>query len=87
MLLDHVRERFFYHLPISDPLNIEETSPELFFTRTLAHLCAPIFVFLTGLSAWLYANPKEKPSRSPSSFLFKRGVFIILVEVTLINFS
>jgi len=87
MLLDHVRERFFYHVSITDPMNIDETSPELFITTTLAHLCAPILVFLTGLSAWLYANPKEKPSRSPSSFLFKRGIFIILVEVTLINFS
>lgn len=87
MLLDHVRERFFYHVTVTDPINIEEVSTALFFTRELAHLCAPIFVFLTGLSAWLYAYPKGKPSRSASSFLFKRGLFILLVEVTLINFS
>ncbi|MEH0157395.1 heparan-alpha-glucosaminide N-acetyltransferase domain-containing protein [Limibacter armeniacum] len=87
MLLDHVRERFFYHIPISDPIDIEQTSASLFFTRILAHLCAPVFVFLTGLSAWLYANPKGKAPRSASSFLFKRGLFLVLLEVTVINLS
>ena len=66
MLVDHVRERFFLHMQVSDPLIIETTSSGLFFTRLSAHLCAPIFVFLTGLSAWLYANPHNKPKRSPS---------------------
>ncbi|WP_068472134.1 DUF1624 domain-containing protein [Saccharicrinis aurantiacus] len=87
MLLDHVRERFFYHVKILDPLDIDDTHPTLFFTRITAHLCAPIFVFLTGLSAWLYANPAQKPSRSASAFLFKRGLFLVLLEITIINFS
>lgn len=87
MLLDHVRERFFLHVQVSDPMDIETTSPSLFFTRLSAHLCAPVFVFLTGLSAWLYANPKNKPYRSPSSFLLKRGLFLILLEITLVNLS
>ncbi|WP_166425438.1 heparan-alpha-glucosaminide N-acetyltransferase domain-containing protein [Paraglaciecola sp. 20A4] len=87
MLVDHVRERFFYHHNVSDPMALDTTSTELFFTRMTAHLCAPVFVFLTGLSAWLYAHPHNKAPRSASSFLFKRGLFIILVEVTLINFS
>ncbi|WP_370225714.1 DUF1624 domain-containing protein [Mesoflavibacter sp.] len=87
MLVDHVRERFFLHMQVSDPLTIETTSSGLFFTRLSAHLCAPIFVFLTGLSAWLYANPNNKPKRSPSGFLFKRGLFLILIELTLVNFS
>lgn len=87
MLVDHVRERFFYHHTISDPITISDTSTELFFTRMSAHLCAPVFVFLTGLSAWLYAHPHNATPRSASSFLFKRGLFVILIECTLINFS
>ncbi|MBD0405464.1 DUF1624 domain-containing protein [Flammeovirga sp. EKP202] len=47
----------------------------------------PVFVFLTGLSAWLYAHPRGKSPRSASGFLWKRGLFLILIEVTLINFS
>lgn len=87
MLVDHVRERVFLHHQVADPMNIDETSTALFFTRTLAHFCAPVFVFLTGLSAWLYANPANKPQRDVRAFLFKRGVFIILLELTLVNFS
>lgn len=87
MAVDHVRERFFYHLNVSDPMDLESTSPALFFTRLTAHLCAPTFVFLTGLSAWLYAHPGSGAIRSPSGFLFKRGLFLVLIEVTVINFS
>ncbi|UPW19940.1 heparan-alpha-glucosaminide N-acetyltransferase domain-containing protein [Agarivorans sp. TSD2052] len=87
MLLDHVRERFYYQHRITDPITIEDTEAELFFTRILAHLCAPIFVFLTGVSAWLYANPSNKAPRSPRAFLLKRGLFLVLLEVTVINFS
>jgi|TARA_B110000914_G_scaffold177960_1_gene159629 uncharacterized membrane protein len=87
MLVDHVRERFYFHLNVTDPMDLDITTVDLFFTRMTAHLCAPTFVFLTGLSAWLYAHPANKPPRSPSTFLFKRGLFIILIEVTLINFS
>ena len=87
MAVDHVRERFFYHLNVSDPMDLEMTSPALFFTRMTAHLCAPTFVFLTGMAAWLYANPANNAPRSPSSFLLKRGLFLVLIEVTLVNFS
>lgn len=87
MLVDHVRERIYLHMQVSDPMNIESTSVDLFFTRMLAHLCAPAFVFLTGLSAWLYAHPSGKAFRSPSKFLFKRGLLLIAMEITLINFS
>jgi len=87
MLVDHVRERFFLHKQVLDPMDINTTEPELFFTRLTAHLCAPIFVFLTGMSAWLYANPSHGPKRPVHGFLFKRGLILILLEVTLINFS
>jgi len=87
MAVDHVRERYFYHLNVSDPMDLEATSPALFFTRMTAHLCAPTFVFLTGMSAWLYAHPARGGIRSPSSFLFKRGLFLVLIEVTIVNFS
>ena len=87
MMIDHVRERFYYHLQVTDPMNLDVTTPDLFFTRMTAHLCAPTFVFLTGLSAWLYAHPANRPYRSPSNFLLTRGLFLIFIEVTVINFS
>eukprot|EP01030_Chromulinospumella_sphaerica_P014837 gene14837-14634_t len=67
MLLDHVRETFFLHRQVTDPMLVDSTEPTLFFSRTLAHLCAPVFVLLTGLSAFLYG---EKHQGTPSMFLF-----------------
>lgn len=87
MLMDHVREKLYLYRQVSDPMDVDTTPPELFFTRLAAHLCAPVFVFLTGLSAWLYSHPSAGGYRSPTGFLFKRGLFIIAVELTLINFS
>lgn len=87
MLLDHVRERFYYHVQVSDPMDITVTEPGLFFSRFAAHFCAPVFVFLTGLSAWLYAHPAQGAPRSARGFLFKRGLFLIALEVTVITVS
>ena len=82
MMLDHVRERFFMHTRTGDPM-FESIDPDLYFARYLTHLCAPVFIFLAGLSAWLYAHPGNNQHRSPSAFLFKRGLVIILIEVVL----
>jgi uncharacterized membrane protein len=87
MLVDHVREKIYLHLQVTDPMTIATTTPDLFFTRMSAHICAPVFVFLTGLSAWLYANPPSGQPRSPRSFLIQRGLLLVLLEITVINFS
>jgi uncharacterized membrane protein len=86
MLLDHVRETFLLHRQVSDPMDIASTEPALFFSRSLAHLCAPVFVLLTGLSAWLFGE-KYAGKSDVSAFLFKRGLFLVLLEFTLVNFA
>ena len=86
MTVDHVRETFFLQHQVSDPMDVTATDPGLFFSRLAAHFCAPMFVFLTGLSAWLYANPASGP-RSATGFLAKRGAFLILLEIVVINFA
>lgn len=86
MLLDHVRETFFLHRQVSDPMDVSTTAPELFFSRMLAHLCAPLFVFLTGLSAFLYGE-KHRGRADVSAFLLKRGLFLIALEFTLVSFA
>lgn len=86
MLLDHVRETFFLHRQVLDPMDVSSTEPSLFFSRTLAHLCAPVFIFLTGLSAFLYGE-KANGRAAVSAFLFKRGLFLVVLEFTLVNFA
>ena len=86
MLFDHVRETVFLHHQVSDPMDVASVDPALFFTRLAAHVCAPMFVFLTGLSAWLYAHPAAGP-RSASGFLFKRGLLLLVLELVFVNFA
>lgn len=87
MLVDHVRERFFLHAQVSDPMVIESTDGPLFWSRFAAHFCAPAFIFLTGLSAWLFAQSRGHDHSQTRSFLFKRGLFLIALEFTLVTFS
>lgn len=91
MLVDHVREFFYLHQQVSDPMNLDATSAALFFTRLASHFCAPIFVFLTGLGAWCYgqkfATQLADPRPLLSAYLAKRGLFLIGLELTLINFA
>lgn len=86
MTLDHLRETFFLRWQVSDPMDVAHTEPALFFSRVAAHFCAPMFIFLTGLSAWLYANPPTGP-RSATGFLLKRGVFLIVLEVLVVSIA
>jgi len=87
MLLDHVRETFYLHHQVADPMAVATTEPALFFSRLLAHVCAPVFVFLTGLSACLYGARQPHSRAAASAFLAKRGLFLVLLEVTLVNFA
>jgi uncharacterized membrane protein len=84
MMVDHVRETFFLRWQVGDPMNVADTDPALFFSRLAAHFCAPMFVFLTGLSAWLYAHPASGP-RSAAGFLFKRGLFLVVLEICVVS--
>ncbi|WP_156382389.1 DUF1624 domain-containing protein [Acidovorax sp. Leaf160] len=87
MLLDHVRETFFLHHQVTDPMAVATTLPELFGSRLLAHLCAPVFVFLTGLSAFLYGARQADGRAATAVFLAQRGLFLVLLELTLVNFA
>lgn len=85
MALDHVRDLLHTTSLSQSPLDLSTTTPALFFTRWITHLCAPTFVFLSGASAFLSYQNKNNYTRS-RSFLFKRGLWLIFLELTLINF-
>lgn len=87
MLLDHVRETFYLHHQVGDPMDAAGTAPALYFSRLLAHVCAPVFVFLTGLSACLYGARQADGRAAAAGFLARRGVFLVVLEVTLVNFA
>ena len=85
MALDHVRDYFHADALVYSPTDLSQTSPLLFFTRWITHYCAPIFMFLSGTSAYLVGIRKGK--RALSKFLFTRGLWLIFLEMTIINFG
>jgi uncharacterized membrane protein len=84
MTLDHTRDSFS-NFNIG-PLIGLETPTEIFFTRWITHLCAPIFVFLAGMAIYLHKLNKNLPRPELQTFLIKRGLFLIFLEFSLISF-
>jgi len=87
MVVDHVREFFHYGaLHGMDPLDVNTTSPLLYVTRWMTHFCAPTFVFLAGASSWLQLWRGKTPAQL-SWFLFSRGLWLVILEFTVINLA
>ena len=84
MALDHVRD-FFMHGGAADPMQDPNAAVSLFFTRWITHFCAPVFVFLAGASAGLMLSRKSPVELG--GFLFKRGLWLILIELTIVSFG
>lgn len=86
MALDHVRDLMHINSVTDSPTNLSTTTPVLFFTRWITYLCAPIFVFLAGSSAYLSFS-KQHNSAESRKFLISRGFWLILLEFTFVNFA
>jgi uncharacterized membrane protein len=84
MLLDHTRD--FVHTDglRFDAADITRTWPALFLTRWITHFCAPIFVFLAGTGTYLQLL-RGKPKKELSRFLVTRGLWLIVLEFTLVR--
>ena len=95
MALDHVRDLLHTPALTMDPTSLATTTAPVFLTRWITHLCAPTFVFLSGTSAYLSMQKRSlaaQPASSPPLenrrlFLLKRGLVLIILEITIINFA
>ncbi len=85
MALDHTRDFFHKEAFTGDPLNAATTTPILYFTRWITHFCAPTFVFLSGMSAWL--QHQRKTTKELSWFLITRGLWLIVAEIFIVTFG
>lgn len=86
MALDHVRDLMHVTSIAQQPTDLSTTTPLLFFTRWITHLCAPTFVFLSGTSAFISFMNKKNIAES-RRFLFSRGIWLIILDFTLVNFG
>ncbi|MBP1222720.1 DUF1624 domain-containing protein [Flavobacterium sp. 1355] len=86
MALDHVRDLMHVDSITQSPTDLATTTPLLFFTRWITHLCAPIFVFLAGTSVYLSLQNKNNIAEK-RQHLLKRGFWLLVVEFTIVNFG
>jgi uncharacterized membrane protein len=83
MALDHVREYFHAATPGLDPTDPVNSHLLLYATRWVTYFCAPTFVFLSGVSAWLRGARGDR--RELTGFLLVRGLWLILLELTIVG--
>jgi len=83
MAIDHVRDYFHSGAFQFSPTDLSKTSVFLFFTRLITHYCAPVFVFLAGVSAHLYGVKRTRAELS--FFLLTRGIWLALAEMGIIT--
>ena len=84
MVLDHTRE-FFMGSQV-DPTDLSKTHLLLFLTRWVTHICAPVFVFLAGTGIYL-SQVRGKGRGEQAVFLLTRGLWLMVLEVTLVKFG
>ncbi len=85
MALDHIRE-FTHDSGWAYNALGPEAHPVIYITRWITHFCAPTFVLLAGVSIRLQASGRFS-SPALSARLIKRGLWLVLLEMTIIGFA
>jgi uncharacterized membrane protein len=87
MALDHVRD-FIHRGAMSgrSPTDLSSTTTVLFLTRWVTHICAPVFMFTAGIGAYFYWR-NGRTRAQLSAFLITRGLWLMLLEVTLMRLA
>lgn len=90
MALDHVRDFTHRGAMVASPTDLATTTPFLFMTRWVTHLCAPTFALTAGIAAWLWWR-RGRTRAQLSRFLAGRGLWLIALELVVMrvayNFS
>jgi uncharacterized membrane protein len=89
MALDHTRDMVMRPLSTDygAAVDFASSGAALFFTRLVTHLCAPTFVLLAGVSAYLYGATRKRPTVEITRFLLSRGIWLVFIELTVIQFA
>ncbi len=84
MTIDHIVHCNPFIKMLSDPIDIANSSKILIILRLIGHLCAPTFVLLCGVSAYI---KQQNTSYDISKSIIKRGLLLMLMEFTIVTFG
>lgn len=87
MALDHVRDFFHAGAMSFSPTDLTKTTAILFLTRWITHFCLPVFMFTAGAGAFLWQRMRGHTNRELSKLLWTRGLWFIILELTLMQFA
>src|SRR5947209_1165784 len=79
MALDHTRD-FFGAFIWGGAENAAIAPPAIFFTRWITHFCAPTFVLMAGMGAFL-AQVRGLSKPKLAAFLLSRGLWLVFLEL------
>jgi len=85
MAIDHIRDYVARSAMQFLPTDLTRTTPAIFFTRWITHFCAPVFMLTAGLGAYFWMTRGHRSRSSLSWFLVSRGVWLILLEITVLR--
>src|SRR5690348_8568676 len=86
MALDHIRDFFHSGAMLFNPTDLQRTTAIIFFTRWITHFCAPVFFLTAGAGAYLWYQ-RGRTRADLSRFLITRGLWLILLEITILRIS
>lgn len=85
MAIDHIRDYVARSAQQFLPTDLTRTTPAIFFTRWITHFCAPVFMLTAGLGAYFWMTRGHHSKSELSRLLISRGIWLIVLEVTILR--
>ena len=85
MAIDHIRDYVARSAQQFLPTDLTRTTPAIFFTRWITHFCAPVFMLTAGLGAYFWMTRGHHSKGELSRLLISRGIWLIVLEVTILR--
>src|SRR6202167_103745 len=85
MAIDHIRDYVASSAMQFLPTDLSRTTAAIFLSRWITHFCAPVFMLTAGLGAFFWMSRGHHSKSELSRFLVTRGIWLILLELTLMR--
>ncbi len=85
MAIDHIRDYVARTAQQFLPNDLTRTTPAIFLTRWITHFCAPVFMLTAGLGAYFWMTRGHHSKGELSRLLVSRGIWLIVLEVTILR--